>query len=47
MAPEARHTTRDSVMLCQRHHDEYDDRKLTVEFLTERGADGPLAWRRT
>jgi hypothetical protein len=47
LPPEERHTTRESVMLCQRHHDDYDDRKLTVEFLTERGADGPLAWRRT
>jgi hypothetical protein len=45
---EERHTTRGTCMLCSKHHAMYDiDKSLTVEFMTDRGADGPLAWRRT
>ena len=43
--PEERHTTADSLMLCRFHHDAYDGRtrpRLTIEALTDRGADGPL-----
>ena len=44
-APEIRHTTADSLMLCKQHHDALDGRtrpRLTIEPLTDRGADGPL-----
>ncbi len=45
MAPEARHTTADSLILCKSHHDAYDGRRrprLRIEALTPLGADGPL-----
>jgi hypothetical protein len=43
-----RHVTMGTCMLCHFHHqDMYDKGKLAVTFLSERGADGPLAWRRT
>lgn len=45
MAPTIRHTTADSLMLCQRHHDEYDNRRkprLWIRELTEDGANGSL-----
>lgn len=50
MAPEVRHTTAGSLILCERHHTMYDGRfvggsrppRLLIEALTERGADGPL-----
>lgn len=41
-APEQRHTTAGSLMLCARHHDDYDQRWVDIEELTARGADGPL-----
>ncbi len=44
-APEVRHTTAGSAMLCTRHHARYDGRerpRLLIEALTKRGADGPL-----
>ena len=47
MAPEERHTTRDSCMLCNRHHPLYDAREITLTFLSELGADGSIAWERT
>lgn len=44
-APEQRHTTTDSLMLCRFHHDAYDGRvlpRLGIEPLGSAGADGPL-----
>lgn len=45
MAPEERHSTAWTLMLCARHHDALDGRtlpKLEIEPLTDRGADGPM-----
>ena len=47
MAPEARHTTADSLMLCMWHHRMYDLGELAITALSERGADGPLEFKRT
>lgn len=47
MAPEQRHTTQDSAMLCRTHHDRYDGRatpKLKIRPLTTHGADGALSF---
>jgi len=41
---ELRHTTDGSLMLCRRHHHQYDQRILDIEPATERGADGPLVF---
>ena len=49
MPPEVRHTTKESLMLCARHHDQYDNKvkpRLYITALTRRGADGPLKFRR-
>lgn len=43
-APERRHTTADSMMQCQRHHELYERGVLADRPLTDRGADGPLEW---
>ncbi len=43
-APELRHTTAGTCMLCTRHHRAYDARQIAVEVLTAAGADGPLVW---
>lgn len=45
-APEARHTTAGSLMLCAGHHDALDEHRMWVKETTERGADGPLLWSR-
>lgn len=45
MAPEERHTTAGSLMLCGRMHRLYDDGELQIEALTEHGADGRLRFR--
>lgn len=48
-APEVRHDTKYSLMLCTRHHAQYDGRerpRLFITALTRRGADGPLKFRR-
>ena len=45
MAATKRHRTNKSLMLCQRHHAQYDNRakpRLDIKELTECGADGPL-----
>lgn len=42
----ARHNTTGSVGLCGRHHDDYDEHRLEINQLTERGADGPLKFER-
>jgi len=42
-APERRHTTAGTVMLCARHHRLYDEaRSFDIIQLTEHGADGPI-----
>lgn len=43
--PEERHTPRLSCRLCQEHHRMYDASQLDLEFLTDDGADGDMAWR--
>lgn len=48
-APEIRHTTADSFMGCQRHHDAYDGRRtprLRIMCLTRLGANGALKFTR-
>lgn len=45
LAPEVRHTTADSLMLCKAHHDRYDGRqrpRLTIAPLTDAGCNGRL-----
>jgi hypothetical protein len=44
LPPEERHTTRGTLMLCSQHHHDYDQHRLEIEALTEREADGPLAF---
>lgn len=47
-APEKRHTSTHSLMLCTRHHDQYDGRqspRLFITALTRSGADGSLKVR--
>ena len=48
MQPEERHTTAGTMMLCKRHHDQYDGRqkpRLLISALTEDGAEGPMFLR--
>ncbi len=45
-APERRHTTAGSLMLCREAHQAYDAGKLRIEPLTDRGADGRLRFTR-
>jgi hypothetical protein len=48
MAPERRHSTATSVMLCRWVHDRVDGRarpRITIEAMTDKGADGPLCFR--
>ena len=45
-APEVRHTTASSFMACQRHHLDYDQKRLFITALSRKGADGPLKFRR-
>lgn len=42
MPPDARHTTDRSAKLCRHHHSAYDAGRIDLEFLTARGADGPM-----
>jgi hypothetical protein len=42
MAPLQRHTTAGSLMLCARHHRQYDAGTMKITALTDRGCDGPL-----
>lgn len=44
MAPEKRHTTAGSLMLCSKHHREYDAGKLRIVALSAKGCDGGLCW---
>ena len=43
-APERRHTTTHSLMLCAMHHKRYDAHTLGLAFITDAGADGPIQW---
>lgn len=45
MAPEVRHTTAGTFMLCDGHHDAYDDGEIVIHALTEKECDGPLEFR--
>lgn len=42
MAPERRHTTGGSLMLCTKHHQMYDGHELLILEVTAERADGPL-----
>lgn len=42
MAPEERHTTAGSLMLCRAHHRAYDGARISITLLSRYGADGPL-----
>lgn len=42
MAPEKRHMTAASLMLCRKHHANYDTGRLRISALTEDGCDGQL-----
>lgn len=46
MAPEIRHDSAHSLMLCTKHHTDYDAHKLRITSLTRKGADGPLKFAR-
>lgn len=41
-APEKRHTTAGSLMLCRFHHQEYDAHRLRITALSRKGCNGPL-----
>lgn len=43
-SPETRHTTAGSLMLCEKHHDEYDERRLEIVIAGGDGCDGTLAY---
>lgn len=45
-APEIRHDSAHSLMLCTKHHQDYDAHKLRITSLTRKGADGPLKFAR-
>lgn len=44
MAPRKRHTVDQCIVLCQRHHEMEERHELTWRYLTDRKADGPIAW---
>lgn len=44
MAPERRHDTRFSGMLCLRHHKQEENGTHRVVYLTAQYADGPVLW---
>ncbi len=45
-APEVRHDTKHSLMLCRLHHGDYDAHRLKITALTRKVADGPLKFTR-
>lgn len=45
LPPNERHTAAGSLMMCRRHHHDYDQSRMTIEILTRGGADGPLRFR--
>ena len=44
-APEARHTTAGTAMLCRDHHQLYDRHRIQITMLSRYGADGPMRFR--
>jgi len=40
--PEQRHCVEHSMMLCRRHSQLYDQNRIRIKELTERGCNGPL-----
>lgn len=44
MEPEERHTVDGSLMLCRRHHFDYDKSRLGIEPLTPEKTNGILRW---
>ena len=42
MAPERRHTTAGSAMLCRRHHRAYDAHQFDIKPTTKAGMNGPF-----
>lgn len=44
-APEIRHTTAGSLMLCREMHRAYDEGRLLITALTRHGCDGRLKFR--
>jgi len=47
LAPEIRHSTLTTAMLCTTHHALEESGAYRVMYLTPRGADGPVLWRKT
>lgn len=45
MAPEIRHASSGSLMLCTTMHKLYDLGELWIKALTDQGADGPMAFK--
>ena len=45
-APWSRHTTAGSLMLCTRHHADYDQGRLKIRATSKRLCNGPLTYRR-
>lgn len=43
-APALRHSTAWECQLCQHHHTMEEHSDLTHEYLSDRGADGPMRW---
>lgn len=46
MRPESRHCTEGSLLLCTKHHRQYDAGTLKITALTNKGCDGPLEFGR-
>lgn len=46
LAPEVRHTVKGSLMLCTKHHQQYDAGVLRILVSTREGANGPLEFIR-
>jgi hypothetical protein len=44
-APEVRHSTEITGMLCERHHDMVDEHEIDFDYLTNKRADGPMKFR--
>lgn len=44
--PEERHTRAGALKLCQAHHEAYDQHRLAIDALTDRGTDGRLRFAR-
>jgi len=45
-APERRHCQQGGLALCDGHHDDYDEGRLTIDALTEQECDGRLRFER-